>query len=83
MYIYIHIYIYIYIYISYPRTNIVDLGGVDPSIILSLRGGILMPIGISQAMLVGTMLVGRLGARGSRGRGSEHRSTLEFEHTKN
>ena len=40
--------------------------GFDPSIILIQRGGILMPIrnlpeSLSQAMLVGTMLVGRLG----------------------
>ena len=47
-------------------TNIVDFKGVDSSIILDLRGGIPRPIGnslecLSQAMLVGTMLVGRLG----------------------
>ena len=47
-------------------TNIVDFRGVDSSTILILRGGILMSIGdfpesLSQAMLVGTMLVGRLG----------------------
>ena len=46
--------------------NIVDFGGFDSSIMLFLRGGILMSIGdfpesLSQAMLVGTMLVGRLG----------------------
>ena len=43
-----------------------DFRGFDSSIILILRGGILTPIGdvpesLSQAMLVGTMLVGRLG----------------------
>ena len=30
-----------------PPTNIVDFGGFDSSIILNLRGGILMSIGIS------------------------------------
>ena len=49
-----------------PPTNIVDFGGFDSSTILILRGGILMSIGdfpesSSRAMLVGTMLVGRLG----------------------
>ena len=49
-----------------PPTNIVDVRGFDSSIILISRGGILMFIGnlpesLSQAMLVGTMLVGRLG----------------------
>ena len=47
-------------------TNIVDFGGLDSSTILILRGGIPRPIGdfpesLSQAMLVGIMLVGRLG----------------------
>ena len=47
-------------------TNIVDFGGFDSSIMLFLRGGILMSIGnfpesLSRAMLVGIMLVGRLG----------------------
>ena len=47
-------------------TNIVDLRGLDSSIILIERGGIPRPIGhfpesLSQAMLVGVMLVGRLG----------------------
>ena len=47
-------------------TNIVDFKGFDSNIILTLRGGILMSIGdflqsLSQAMLVGVMLVGRLG----------------------
>ena len=46
-----------------PPTNIVDFRGFDSSIILILRGGIPRPIGdfpenSSQAMLVGTMLVG-------------------------
>ena len=48
------------------RTNIMDFRGVDSSIILILRGGIPRPIGnfpehLSQAILVGIMLVGRLG----------------------
>ena len=47
-------------------TNIVDFRGFDSSIILSLRGGIPNLIGdfpdcLSQAMLVGIMLVARLG----------------------
>ena len=47
-------------------TNIVGFGGLDSSIILIQRGGILRSIGdfpesLRQAMLVGTMLVGRLG----------------------
>ena len=52
-------------------TNIVDFRGLDSSIILISRGGILMSIGnleegLGQAMLVGTMLVGRLGVPASR-----------------
>ena len=48
------------------RTNIMDFRGFDSSMIIILRGGILMPIGdfledLSQAILVGIMLVGRLG----------------------
>ena len=48
------------------RTNIVGFRGFDSSVILILRGGILMSIGylpesFSQAMLVGVMLVGKLG----------------------
>ena len=48
------------------RTNIMDFRGFDSSIVLILRGGILMSIGdspesLSQAILVGIMLVGRLG----------------------
>ena len=47
-------------------TNIVGFRGFDSSIMLFLRGGILRPKGdflesLSHAMLVGTMLVGRLG----------------------
>ena len=54
-----------------PPTNIVGFRGLDSSIILNLRGGILMPIGdlpetLSQAMLVGVAgfsfsVVGRRG----------------------
>ena len=49
-----------------PPTNIVDLRGFYSSTILILRGGIPRPIGdftesLSQAMLVGIMLVGKLG----------------------
>ena len=48
------------------RTNIMDFRGFDSSIILILRGGIPRPMGnfpesLSQAILVGIMLVGRLG----------------------
>ena len=47
-------------------TNIVDFGGFDSSIMLFLRGGILMSMGdfpdsLTRAMLVGTMLVGKSG----------------------
>ena len=47
-------------------TNIMDFRGFDSSIILILRGGIRMSIGdfpecLSHAILVGIMLVGRLG----------------------
>ena len=47
-------------------TNVVGFRGFDLSIILILRGGILMPVGdfpenLSRAMLVGTMSVGGLG----------------------
>ena len=52
-------------------TNIVDFRGFDSSIMLILKKGILMSIGnlpesLSQAMLVlvGIMLVGRLGVQG-------------------
>ena len=46
-----------------PHTNIMDFRGFDSSIILNLRGGIPGPIGcflesLSQAILVGIMLVG-------------------------
>ena len=47
-------------------TNIVDFWGFDSSVIVILRGGILRYIGnfpesLSQSILVGVMLVGRLG----------------------
>ena len=47
-------------------TNIVDFREFDSSIILNSRGGIPRPVGdfpesLSPAMLVGTVLVGRLG----------------------
>ena len=47
-------------------TNIADFRGFNSSMILMLRGGILMSIGnspesLSQAMLVGIMLVGGFG----------------------
>ena len=47
-------------------TKIMDFRGFDSSIIFILRGGIPRPIGnfpesLGQAILVGTMLVGRLG----------------------
>ena len=48
-------------------TNTVDCRGFYSNIILILRGGILMsrkfPESLTQAMLVGVMLVGRLGVR--------------------
>ena len=48
------------------RTKILDFTGFDSSIIFILRGGIPRPIGnlpesLGQAILVGVMLVGRLG----------------------
>ena len=48
------------------RTKILDFGGLDSGRTLILRGGILMPIGnfpesLSQVILAGRFLVGRLG----------------------
>ena len=48
------------------RTNIMDFRGFDSSISLVIRGGIIMSLGdvpesLSQAILVGIMLLGRLG----------------------
>ena len=50
------------------RAKILDFRGFDSSTILILRGGILMSVGdfpesLSQAILVGITLVGRLGVR--------------------
>ena len=79
MYVYIYIYIYIRIYIythiqlaaylANLRTKILDVRGFDSSIFLISRGGIPRPTGdfpesLSQAILVGIMLVGRLGVSG-------------------
>ena len=73
MYIYIYIcFCHIYIYMAVRRktpnlpNKIVDFRGFDSSIMFIERGGIPRPIGdfpesSSQAMLVGTTLVGRLG----------------------
>ena len=70
--VYIHVYIYIYIHTYWCvtanlRTKILDFRGFDSSIILIIRGWILMSTGnfpesLSQAILVGIILVGRLGA---------------------
>ena len=51
-------------------TNIMDFRGFDSSTILNLRGGIPRPIGnfpesLSQAILVGIILVGKSGVRNS------------------
>ena len=51
-----------------PCTNIMDFRAFDLSMILILRGGILMSTGdlpesLSQAIIVGIMLVGRSGVR--------------------
>ena len=73
--IYTQIYTHIHTRARFPEgglatanlpTKIVDFRGFDSSVILILRGGILMSIGdfpesLTQAMLVGIMLVGRLG----------------------
>ena len=54
------------------RTKILDLKGCDSSRVLILRDGILMSIGnfpesLSQAILAGRFLVGRLGVPGPSG----------------
>ena len=59
------------------RTKILDLRGFDPGRILFLMGGILMsvgnfPEGLSQHILVGIILVGRLGARDGVRESSDH-----------
>ena len=56
------------------RTKILDFRGLDSSIILMSRGGTLMSIGnfletLSQQILVGRFLVGRLGATNASGSG--------------
>ena len=56
-------------YTPNPPNNIVDFTGLDSSIILIRRGGILISIAKfleswSQAVLIGTMLVGRLDVPG-------------------
>ena len=48
------------------RTKILDFRGLDPNIILVLRGGILLSTGdllenLNQHILAGMLLVGRLG----------------------
>ena len=58
----------VYVTANLP-TSIMDFRGFDSSIILVLRGGIPRPIGdfpesLSQAILLGVMLVGRLGVFG-------------------
>ena len=58
-------YTYIHLYTHNLPTNIADFRGFYSSIILIIRGGILVSIGIfleslSQAMLVGVVLVVRL-----------------------
>ena len=75
LYIYIYIYISITIIMHFRargaadlRTKITDFRGFDSSRILILRGGILMSIGnspemLSQQILVGIILIGRLGVR--------------------
>ena len=60
------------------RTNIMDFRGFDSNIIIIIRGGIPRPIGnlpecLSRAILVGIMLVGRLGARSKRPRPRDQR----------
>ena len=54
------------------RTKILDFGGFNSSGTLILRGGILMSMGnfpesLSQGILVGTILAGRLGGTSSGG----------------
>ena len=59
------------------NTNIMDFRGFDSNIILILRGGMLMSVGdfpesLSQAILVGIMLVGRLGVTDESGTVDPH-----------
>ena len=58
--------IQIWVVMADLRTNMMDFRGFDSSKILIIRVGILMPTGnfpedLSQAILVGIMLVGRMG----------------------
>ena len=66
---YVYIYIYIYPRVRRPtanlRTKTPSFRGSDPRIVLISRGGILMSMGmfpesLSQAILVGIVLIGRL-----------------------
>ena len=62
------------------RTKTLGFRGFDSSTILILRGGILMSIGfflesLSQAILVGIILVGRLGVKVTGGIGSVSQSS--------
>ena len=82
IYIYIYVYTYTHICVSSALSNlafvaanlgtkIMDFRGFDSSVILILRGGIprsiaSFPEGLSQAILVGMMLVGRLGEAAER-----------------
>ena len=66
MYVYVYVYIYIYIYTANLRTNIMDVRGFDSTMILMLRGAILMSIGnfpevLSQAMLVECNVIREIG----------------------
>ena len=65
-YLYVTLCLLQYVHTPNLPTNIVDFRGFASSIILIERDGILMSIGnfpqsLTQAMLVGTMLVGGLG----------------------
>ena len=70
-------------------TNIMDFRGLDSSRILCLRGGLPRPIGnfpedLSQAILVGVMLVGQLAVLGGSTRAyhtvsSHHYTLLTYE----
>ena len=80
IYIYAYVYTHIHVYIVIEgttanlRTKILDLRWFDSNIMLILRGGALISIGhfpqnLNQQILVGTILVGGLGVRGSPGMG--------------
>ena len=64
------------------RTNIMDFRGFNSSVVLIIRSGILMSIGdfpesLSQAILVGIMLVGKLGVWKSGPRLEMNKATTE------